>query len=80
MSLLHGGFRRTPETFDDHIDLFIAGMTAEEKRILQELPRLSRWTELVHVITTLRTTPRWPLPADHPLNPAHRYADRVVGS
>lgn len=73
MSVLLGGFRRTPEDHDDYLDLFIAGITGQERRILAELPPLKRFTELVRVVTVLRTTPRWPLPAAHPLNPAHRY-------
>lgn len=78
MSLLHGGFRRPPETFDDFLDHFMAGVTPEERRILSELPPFKRFTELIRVVTVFRTTPRWPLPADHPLNPSRRYDDETA--
>ncbi|MCV7065634.1 hypothetical protein H7H51_07730 [Mycolicibacterium farcinogenes] len=79
MSLLNGGLVKAKgiTTDTEFVDRFIANITPAEWRILEQLPPIGRATELVAIVAEVRTLPRYPLPAEHPLNPASRYAEAV---
>lgn len=72
--LLHGGFSSTPENFEEFLEEFLSMVTPAEWQILALLPECRHFTELVSIVCEIRSTPYYPLPPQHPLNPAERFA------
>ena len=75
MTVLNGGLpkAKTITTDTEFVDRFVANIAPSEWHILAQLPPVGRITELVAVVAEVRTLPRYPLTAEHPLNPASRY-------
>jgi hypothetical protein len=76
MSLLNGGTgKKTAHMTDlEYItEIFIPSITPQEWYVVSLLPFIRTVTELVVVVCEIRQAPKWPLPPDHPLNPASRY-------
>lgn len=75
MTPLNGGLpqAKTITTDTEFINRFVTNITPPEWHILAQLPPVGRYTELVAVVAEVRTLPRYPLPVEHPLNPASRY-------
>jgi len=84
MSVLNGGLVKAKSitTDTEFIDEFCAGISDEEWRIVATLAQLGRpvvrVTELVVLIGEIRSVPSYPLPPEHPLNPASRYTEPTV--
>lgn len=74
MTALLGGLpKKANESIEDFVAEFIDHITPEEWRTVACLPKLRHVTELVTVVVAIRKQAEWPLPYDHPLNPAARY-------
>lgn len=84
-SILNGGLPKaraipqmTGPEFAEHIistRRFTGSVSDEEWALLRQFPSASRATQLVAMLVALRQMPRYPLPADHPLNPSSRYRE-----
>lgn len=75
MTVLNGGLTRAKgiAEMSDFIDEFIDHITPDEWLVLAFLPNITHVTELVAVVAEIRSAPDYPLPPEHPLNPASRY-------
>ncbi|SCX34486.1 hypothetical protein [Mycolicibacterium fluoranthenivorans] len=80
MTLLNGGLAKAKniQTMGEFADQFILGITDEEWRICAALGGAVDIISLIALVAAIRTAPDYPLPPDHPLNPASRYAEQVA--
>jgi hypothetical protein len=74
MTMLNGGLtkaRLIPAMSEaEFLAHYLSSMTLDERRTIAQLPAIPRRTVLACVLSEIRC---WPLPPDHPLNPAARY-------
>lgn len=77
MSLLNGGLVKAKHirTMDDFVDQFVLGITDQEWQICAVLGGRPDLISLISQVAAIRSAPEYPLPPDHPLNPASRYAE-----
>lgn len=76
MSMLNGGLARAKGLHGEDLDWsFIDSISRDEWSIVTEYLGNPDRVRTIAFVTALRATPRYPLPADHPLNPASRYAE-----
>lgn len=75
MSLLNGGLAKAKGLSGIALDWsFIDGISLVERYVASARFGAQDRIGLISAIARMRTEPKWPLPEDHPLNPASRYA------
>lgn len=57
----------------DFVQKFIESITREEWQVIAQVPQMKRVEQLILFVIAMRKVPRYPLPQNHPLNPASRY-------
>lgn len=74
MSLLNGGLVKAKGLSGEDLDWeFIAGITRDEWEIVGAFLGSPDRIGLIAAVADLRCAPVYPLPPEHPLNPASRY-------
>lgn len=76
--MLNGGLpgKVTADTpMPDFIEAFVARISRAEWDVVHQLFGSPDAITVITAVSTIRSTTKYPLPPDHPLNPASRYAE-----
>lgn len=76
--MLHGGLpgKITAATpMPDFVEAFVSRISRLEWEFVHQVFGTPDYITVITAVTRFRSTPKYPLPLDHPLNPASRFAE-----
>lgn len=79
--MLNGGLpgKFTPDTpMDEFVFAFVNGISRAEWEFVHQVFGSPDVITVITAVTTFRATRKYPLPPDHPLNPASRFTESAA--